>query len=86
MLIEVLTQIQNGSGREVPVWSDDIRPLKDLDGFDSLNAEEAAAFLSNGLGFEIEKNPFVSPKGKLLSIQEAAAQLAANGSMAKVGK
>ena len=59
LLIDVLTQIQTNSGRAVPPFTDDLRPLEDLDGFDSLNAEEATTMLSIRLELEIRDNPFV---------------------------
>lgn len=74
-LVEVLNEIQAQSGRAVGVISDELRPLGDLEGFDSLNAEEAAALLSDRLGLEIEENPFISAKGKALSVGDVAKRL-----------
>lgn len=59
-LIKVLVEIQQQSGRSVPDIHDDIRPIGDLEGFDSLNAEEAITMLSAQLGCELESDLFVS--------------------------
>jgi len=75
-LSEALSEIQRESGRPESIMSDSLRPLNDMEGFDSLNAEEAAAMLSERLGVEIENNPFVSPKGKPLRMDEIVDELA----------
>ncbi len=59
LLIDVLTEIQTNSGRGVLPFADELRPLEDLDGFDSLNAEEATTMLAIRLDLEIPDNPFV---------------------------
>ena len=63
IVIEVLTQIQELSGRDVPEITDQTQPIGDLPGFDSLSAEEATIALSDRLGHQIEGNPFF-PEGK----------------------
>ena len=59
-LLQTLAEIQQLSGRPVPTFSDSLCPAEDLEGFDSQNAEEAAAMLEQQLGCEINKNLFVS--------------------------
>lgn len=59
-LIRVLIEIQQQSGRSIPDICDDIRPIGDLEGFDSLNAEEAITMLSAQLGNELESDLFIS--------------------------
>jgi len=59
LVVKVVEEIQTQSGRPCAAIDDNIRPIGDLDGFDSLNAEEATSMLSERLGVEIEENPFV---------------------------
>jgi len=59
-LVDVLSEIQTLSGRQLPIFSDELCPADDIDGFDSLNAEEATVALSEKLGFELKDNPFAS--------------------------
>jgi hypothetical protein len=63
-LVEVLANIQLQSGRPVPELTDDLRPLLDLEGFDSLNAEEALVALIAYLGFEFRHNPLLAQRGR----------------------
>ena len=64
VLIEVLTSIQLQSGRPVPELTDDLRPLLDLEGFDSLNAEEALVALIAHLRFEFRHNPLFAQRSR----------------------
>jgi len=59
-VIDVLSEIQTLSGRQVPMFSDELCPADDIAGFDSLNAEEATVALVEKLGFELKDNPFAS--------------------------
>ena len=78
VLVEVLTEIQVLSGRPVPDFREDLRPLEDIEDFDSLNAEEATTLLCDRLGVDIEENPFVSKKGDhALHLGEMVQSLAA---------
>lgn len=52
----VIAEIQTGSGRAVLDINDDLCPIGDLEGFDSLNAVEASCLLSDYLGYEIPNN------------------------------
>ncbi len=76
VIIDVLEEIQQQSGREKCRISGDTRPIGDLDGFDSLNAEEAVVMLSERLGREIEENPFVSRSdSRPLRVREVALRI-----------
>lgn len=66
VLVDVLTEIQTLSGRKVPTFSDEICPMDDLDGFDSINAEEATVALCEKLGLELKDNPFANDERNLL--------------------
>ncbi len=63
-LIEVLVQIQNLSGREVPPMTIGVRPMCDLDGFESINAAEATAMLADDLHLKINDIPFFPKAGQ----------------------
>lgn len=73
---QVLLEIQSGSGRPVPIFHDELRPIGDLEGFDSLNAVEATSLLSEYLGNEIP-NDLMLPTypGEQLTINEIADRL-----------
>jgi len=73
----VLSAIQTDSGLEIPVLSDDTKPLCDIPGFDSLATVDAEVRLSEVLGVELDRLPFISPlTGKEQSIGEIVAYLA----------
>lgn len=76
-VIETLAQIQRDSGRPVPDITDATRALDDLEGFDSLNGEEAATALSYRLGVRIDYNPFVDNNDEPLSIADVVDYLLA---------
>ncbi len=56
LLIEVITEIQAGSGRPVPEIHGEMCPMGDFEGFDSLNAVEVSCELSQRLDREIKLN------------------------------
>lgn len=75
-LINAVTEIQESSGRPMPVISGATRPLSDLAGFDSLNAVEVSFLLSEHFQCEIDSNLLLSTGvGKHLTIDEATEQL-----------
>lgn len=63
-LIDVLMQIQKLSGREVPPMTATVRPMCDLDGFESINAAEATAMLADELHLKIKDIPFFPKSGQ----------------------
>jgi len=77
VIIEVLREVQQISGRE---WSDlalDATPIGCLDGFDSLSAVEATVMVEERLGCTIDiDSVFVSDNGKrALTLQEISERL-----------
>lgn len=75
-LMEVVKDIQISSGYDGARISGEVRPLKDLPGFDTIIAPEAISMLSSTLGIEIATgvNIFIAENGRrLLTINEAAA-------------
>jgi acyl carrier protein len=50
LVLDVLNSIQTASGRPCRPLTNDSRPLRDLDGFDSLNGLEATVKLERRLG------------------------------------
>lgn len=74
-VIETVVQVQEDSGRAFAGIDASTRPLKDVDGFDSLCGLEATELLSASLGIAIpnNRNPFVSEDGnRALSVNEVA--------------
>ena len=63
-LRHVIEEIQIQSGRSQPAWTSDLQPIGDLDGFDSLNAEEAVVALEEALGVSLVGDFFVSNDGR----------------------
>ena len=59
LLIEVITEIQAGSGRPVPEFHDELCPIGDLEGFDSLNGLEVSCELSKHLDRDIKPDLMV---------------------------
>jgi len=49
----VLTEVQEASGNAVPELTDDLRPIGEAAGFDSLMGVEAAVMLEERLGVEL---------------------------------
>lgn len=71
-VIEAINVIQSNSGREITQLSGTTCPMRDLTGFDSLNAVEVSAHLSQALGFEVETNLlFAAGPSAPISIDEA---------------
>ena len=79
VLLDVLTSIQQNSGRDMTAISGNNCPIGDLDGFDSLNGVEATVELADRLGIDISgTSVFVNDLGtKALSVTEVAERLIA---------
>ncbi len=76
LLVRAIAEIQLQSGRPVDTLDDEMRPISDLDGFDSLNGEEVTVMLLEELVFEEELNPFEGDDGAELTIGQIADRLA----------
>ena len=74
VVIDVLTFVQELSGRKVGDITEQTCPIGDLDEFDSLSGVEASAELSDKLGFELPgTNAFVNEQGtRALTVGEMA--------------
>ena len=74
LIADVLTHIQQISGRGVAMVSASTCPIGDLDQFDSINGVEATVELSSRLGFELPGvNAFVNELGtRALNVGEIA--------------
>ncbi|MEX0803152.1 MAG: hypothetical protein WD688_07535 [Candidatus Binatia bacterium] len=77
VLCEVLTEIQQSTGRETNQISGSSCPIGGLPDFDSLNAVEATVLVEQRLGVNLDcANIFVNAEGlKALSVSEAAAKI-----------
>lgn len=75
MLINVVRELQELSGREMAEISVGTRPTEDIPGFDSLNCVEATIDAASRLGKEVNFNNIFFDDNKALSIQEAAVRL-----------
>lgn len=78
LVVDVLHQAQEMSGRK---WSDlsiECKPIGDLEGFDSLTAVEATVMIEEKLGCNLEsESVFVSEDGRrALTIREICERLA----------
>ena len=74
-VIQTVVQVQEESGRVIAGIDASTRPLKDVEGFDSLCGLEATEMLSVSLGIAIpdNRNPFVSEDGnRASSVNEVA--------------
>lgn len=77
LLLKAITEIQHQSGRTQVPLDDEVRPFSDLDGFDSLNAEEVTIMLLDELAFEQDFNPFDAGSEVELTIGQIADRIAA---------
>lgn len=69
-MTEVLVEIQDLGGEEVPDIGDETCPMKDLADFDSLSAVEAVTQLSERLSEELDPTLFWKKDGTLLKVEE----------------
>lgn len=75
MLIDIVCQLQETSGRVEIAVNLDTRPILDMPGFDSLNGVEATIEALDRLNLNLDfDNVFVDAE-KTLTIQQAAARL-----------
>ena len=77
-VVQTVAQVQEMSGRSSSGIGVSTRPVRDMEGFDSLSGVEATVMLSESLGIDLPEdyNPFVSQDGKrALSVGEIAANL-----------
>ncbi len=70
ILTEVLVEIQELGGEEMPEIGDETCPMEDLADFDSLGAVEAVTQLSERLSGELDPTLFWKKDGTLLTIEE----------------
>ena len=70
---EAIRTIQTASGRQLPPIGPTTVPLRDIDGFDSLNAIEVGAVISEAFGTNIDDNPFYDEKTRRLRNLDQAA-------------
>ncbi|QIN78298.1 hypothetical protein GBA65_06975 [Rubrobacter marinus] len=70
VLTEVLVEIQDLGGEEVPEIDDQTCPMKDLADFDSLSAMEAVTQLSERLSEKLDPTLFWQKDRTPLSIEE----------------
>jgi len=71
-VLEAVCEIQKQSGRPLPeVCCGTLRPIGDLEGFESINAVEVTVQLAEKLGCEIDGNPFVKGR-RALKVKEVA--------------
>lgn len=75
MLIGIVRDLQELSGREATEISAVTRPVEDIPGFDSLNCVEATIDAASKLNKEIKLNNIFFEDNKSLSIKEAATRL-----------
>lgn len=75
ILIDVVCQLQQTSGREATGVGIQSKPAVDVPGFDSLNAVEATVEVICRLNVDLEFNNVFVEGEKILTIQEAATRL-----------
>jgi hypothetical protein len=76
LVIQVITDIQTRSGRPVPDIYDELHPIGEFDGFDSINAVEAASSLSEYLGYDVEPGLMLPASlGRQLTLGEIVGRL-----------
>ena len=74
-VVRTVSHVQELSGRSSVDIGASTRPVRDMEGFDSLSGVEATVMLSESLGVDLpdDYNPFVSKDGKrALSVGEIA--------------
>ena len=73
-VIQTVTRIQEMSGRSTAGIGASTSPVADLEGFDSINGEEATLMLAGSLGVELPEdfNLFISGSRTQPSIEEVA--------------
>ncbi len=78
LVVNVLREAQELSGRKWSELSIDCKPIGDLEGFDSLTAVEATVMIEEKLGCNLDfDSVFVSENGKrALTIKEICERLA----------
>jgi acyl carrier protein len=76
-IIEILTKVQDWSGRSPETVSGTTKPIGGLEGFDSINGVEVTALICEAFGVKIDRtNVFVSESGdKVSSVSEVAEQV-----------
>ena len=77
-VVQTVAQVQEVSGRPSAGIGVSTRPVRDVEGFDSLSGVEATVMLSESLGVDLPEdyNPFISRDGKqALSVGEIADSL-----------
>jgi len=77
-VVQAVAQVQEVSGRPSGGIGSSTRPVRDMEGFDSLSGVEATVVLSESLGVDLpdDYNPFVSKDGRrALSVSEIADNL-----------
>lgn len=84
VLVEVLREVQEISGRACPTLGDTSRPIGDLEGFDSLAGVETTVLLEERLGRDLGvESLFVSATGtralKLTEIVDVIAERCGEG-------
>ena len=78
---QTVAQVQAASGRASGGIDASTRPLRDVEGFDSLSGLEATVMLSEFLGVDLPENynPFISKDGnRALSVSEISDNLSAH--------
>jgi acyl carrier protein len=70
-VVAAITEIQLNSGRTVGYIDDELRPMNDLQGFDSLNAVEVSCLLSESINRSVKAELLLStPFGRPKSVGE----------------
>ena len=77
MLIAVVCELQELSGREAIPVSATTRPVLDMPGFDSLNGVEATIDALDRLKLDLDFNNVFVENDKALTIRQAASRLVA---------
>ena len=84
-VIDAVVEVQQASGRSIQGVGPGSRPLKDVEGFDSLSGVEATAVLSQALGRDLPDSVFAPEEGNPSpSVNEIADKVLDYASGAKV--